>query len=119
MWGETMALDKGWIGGSMQLLLLSLLKETDRYGYEIIRELDRRSDHTFAMQEGTLYPVLHKLENKGYIRSYMREGDTGRKRKYYAITRKGIGQLAEEKKQWHLFTQSVAQVIGGDIHAFA
>jgi DNA-binding PadR family transcriptional regulator len=66
-----MKIDKGLIGGSTILLLLSLLEESDRYGYEIIKELEMRSDKAFQFKEGTLYPVLHKLENSGYVKSYL------------------------------------------------
>ena len=89
------------------------------YGYEIIKELEYRSDNTFQFKEGTLYPVLHKLENNGYVQSYMGNGETGRKRKYYKITDKGIKQLIQEKKQWQIFTTSINKVIGGDEHAFS
>jgi DNA-binding PadR family transcriptional regulator len=114
-----MNIDKGLIGGSTMLLLLSLLAEADRYGYEIIRELEQRSDQTFQFKEGTLYPVLHKLENADYVNSYLSKGDTGKERKYYKITQKGKRQLAEEKKQWEVFSLSVNKVIGGGAHAFS
>lgn len=97
-----MAINKGLLGGSTPLLLLSLLINQDCYGYEIIKLLEERSDNTFSFKEGTLYPVLHKLENEGYIRSYYREKD-GRQRRYYTITDRGIKQLAEEKEQWKRF----------------
>ena len=114
-----MSIDKGLIGGSTILLLLTLLEETDRYGYEIIKELESRSDSTFKFKEGSLYPVLHKLENKGYVKSYMAKGDTGKERKYYKITSSGQRQLVEEKKQWQVFSSSVNKVIGGESHVFA
>lgn len=101
------------------MLLLSLLEEADRYGYEIIRELDKRSNKVFQFKEGTLYPVLHKLENKGYVRSYVKRGETGKERKYYKITEKGQKQLVEEKKKWELFSLAVNRVAGGEVHAFA
>ena len=113
-----MKFNKGLIGGSMNLLLLSLLHEKDMYGYEIIRELELRSDKTFEFKEGTLYPVLHKLENMGYINSYLSKGDTGRDRKYYQITKKGKKQLVEEKQQWEVFSQSVGKVVYGDDYDF-
>ena len=78
-----MKVDKGLIGGSSVLLILSLLERGDRYGYEMIKELELRSDKTFQFKEGSLYPVLHKLENKGLIKSYMRTYENGRDRKYY------------------------------------
>ena len=114
-----MSIDKGLIGGSTILLLLTLLAETDRYGYEIIKELEDRSDSTFKFKEGSLYPVLHKLENKGYVKSYMAKGDTGKERKYYKITNSGQKQLMEEKKKWEVFSSSVNKVIGGESHVFA
>ena len=113
-----MKIDKGLIGGSTILLLLSLLKEADRYGYEIIKELELRSDKTFQFKEGTLYPVLHKLENGGYVTSYLTKGDAGKNRKYYKITNSGKKQLEEEKKKWDIFSQSVNSVIGGGAHAY-
>ena len=112
-----MKIDKGLIGGSTVLLLLSLLEEKDRYGYEIIKELASRSNKTFQFKEGTLYPVLHKLENSGYVKSYMAKGDTGKERKYYQITKKGEKQLIEEKNKWKLFSVAVNKVVGGEMHA--
>lgn len=114
-----MEFDKSLIGGSTVLLLLSLLDEGDRYGYEIIKELELRSDKVFQFREGTLYPVLHKLENNGYVKSYMSKGDTGKERRYYQITKAGKKQLLEERKKWDKFLVSVNKVIGGGSHAFA
>lgn len=71
------------------LPLLSLLRDQDRYGYEMISELERRSDHTFQMKEGTLYPVLKKLEAGGCVTSYPAEAN-GRTRKYYRITQRAL-----------------------------
>lgn len=111
-----MKLDKGLIGGSTVLLVLSLLSEKDRYGYDIIKELEVRSDNTFSFKEGTLYPVLHKLENKGYVKSYLSKGDTGKERKYYKITKNGKKQLNEEIKKWEAYSTSITKVIGGESH---
>ncbi len=107
-----MAMNKNLLGGSLGMLLLHLLNEKDRYGYDIIRELEVRSEAAFVMQEGTLYPVLHKLENKGLVKSYMTESETGRKRKYYKITDRGIKQLSEEKEEFERFAKSVRLVVG-------
>lgn len=114
-----MKIDKGLIGGSTNLLLLSLLQEKDYYGYEIIKELELRSDNTFEFKEGTLYPVLHKLENNGFVKSYIAKGDNGKDRKYYRITNQGKKQFDDEKKKWEVFSHSVNRVIGGQSHAFA
>lgn len=114
-----MNFDKGLVGGSTVLLILTLLEETDRYGYEIIKELDARSDRAFQFKEGTLYPVLHRLENDGFVKSYMAKGDRGRERKYYQITQKGRRQLIKEKEKWKAFSISINKVIGGEVNAFA
>ena len=60
-------MDKSLLSGSNTMLLLQLLKDQDMYGYQMIMELARRSDHTFEMKEGTLYPVLHGLEREGLV----------------------------------------------------
>ena len=85
-----------------QLLVLSLLAGEDMYGYQMIVELSRRSDHTFEMKEGTLYPVLHGLE---------REAPTGRVRKYYHLTRRGTAALKEEAQAWQTYSGAVNAVL--------
>ncbi|HBB30220.1 MAG TPA: PadR family transcriptional regulator [Clostridiales bacterium] len=114
-----MKIDKNLIGASSILLILSLISEKDMYGYEIIKELENRSDKAFEFKEGTLYPVLHKLQNNGYIKSYNKIGETGKERKYYQITLKGKKQLVEEKEKWTMFSTSINKVIGGTKHAYS
>lgn len=113
-----MAVDKNLLGGSTVLMLLSLLNEKDCYGYEIIKVLDERSEGVFKYKEGTLYPVLHKMENMGYVKSYRKVGDNGKERKYYGVTFEGKTALSEEKKGWEEFARSVNKVIGGESYAF-
>ena len=93
------------------LLVLSLLADQDLYGYQMITELERRSDQTFHMKEGTLYPVLKKLENAGAVTSYEADAN-GRTRKYYHITRSGLKHLAEEKEAWERYAHGVNSVLG-------
>ena len=94
-----------------QLLVLSLLAGEDMYGYQIIVELARRSDHTFEMKEGTLYPVLHSLERSGAVEAYQQEAPTGRMRKYYHITRKGAELLKTEAESWRSYSGAVNAVL--------
>jgi len=94
-----------------QLLVLSLLAGEDMYGYQMIMELARRSDHTFEMKEGTLYPVLHGLEKDGFVEAYQQEASTGRMRKYYHLTRKGAAQLHTEKEAWERYSGAVNAVL--------
>ena len=94
-----------------QLLVLSLLAGEDMYGYQMILELARRSDHTFEMKEGTLYPVLHGLEREGLVEAYQQEAPTGRVRKYYPLTRRGTAALKEEAQAWQTYSGAVNAVL--------
>ena len=94
-----------------QLLVMSLLAGEDMYGYQMIVELARRSDHTFEMKEGTLYPVLHGLERDGLVEAYQQEAPTGRMRKYYHLTRKGTAFLKTEKEAWESYSSAVNAVL--------
>ena len=87
-----------------QLLVLSLLADEDMYGYQMIVELARRSDHTFEMKEGTLYPVLHGLEKDGYVEAYQQEAPTGR-------MRKGGAMLKTEKEAWESYSGAINAVL--------
>lgn len=113
--------DKTLLSGSTTLLVLSLLEDRDRYGYEMIAELERRSDSTFTLKEGTLYPILHSLEREELICSYTQPADAngGRCRRYYHITTAGLGALAKKKAEWRRFSASVNKVIGGEEYAFS
>lgn len=100
-----------------RLLALSLLSGEDMYGYQMIVELARRSNHTFDMKEGTLYPVLHGLEQEGFVEAYRKEAPTGRERKYYHLTRKGQGALREEEAAWKRYSGAVNDVLRGGAEA--
>ena len=93
------------------LLVLSLLAGEDMSGYQIIMELARRSDHTFEMKEGTLYPVLHGLERDGLVEAYQQEAPTGRMRKYYHLTRRGAAFLKSEAASWQSYSSAVNAVL--------
>lgn len=69
----------------MALLLLRLLETKDMYGYEMIEALRSKSNNVFELKAGTLYPLLHSLESKGYVRSY-EDASSGKKRRYYQLT---------------------------------
>lgn len=97
--------------GHTELLVLTLLSGEDMYGYQIITELARRSDHTFEMKEGTLYPVLHGLWKAGAVECYEAEAAAGRKRKYYHITRKGREALRTETEEWRSYSRGVEAVL--------
>ncbi|MGL6174587.1 MAG: PadR family transcriptional regulator [Cellulosilyticaceae bacterium] len=103
---------KELLKGTTTLLILQLLSDGDKYGYEMTKELQKRSESLFELKEGTLYPILHSLESNGMIEAYWEETELIRKRKYYRITKKGRGLLGEKKKEWQLYSYGVCKVLG-------
>ena len=111
-----MKIDKELMKGSTTLLILNLLEKKNLYGYQLIKKLSEESENIFKLKEGTLYPILHGLEEKGFISSYW-DDTTGKKRKYYSITKQGKKQLKESKEEWKVFSGAVNKVIGGVSYA--
>ena len=83
-----MAEGKTVSSGNISMLLLQLLSEKDMYGYEMIEELEKRSEYVFSLKAGTMYPLLHAMESKKHLVSYEKEAQ-GKVRRYYTITRHG------------------------------
>ena len=108
-----MSADKGVLSGNTAMLILKLLEEEDMYGYQIIEELSRRSEDVFRLKTGTLYPILHGLENDGMVMSYDENADSRRVRKYYRLTSRGKGLLAEKQSEWKAYTKAVSRVMNG------
>ena len=100
------------------MLLLKLIENEDMYGYQMIEELARRSDDTFTLKAGTLYPMLHDLEKAGLITAYEKTADTGRVRKYYSITKAGRAELSAKTREWREFSRALDKVLGGVSYAF-
>lgn len=94
-----------------RLLVLTLLAGEDMYGYQLITELARRSDRTFEMKEGTLYPVLHGLVDEKALECYEQAAPTGRVRKYYHLTKRGRSFLAGERREWERYAGGVNAVL--------
>ena len=113
-----MALNKNLISGSTTLLILRLLEEKDLYGYEMIELLRQRSKNVFELKAGTLYPLLHSLEVKGFLTSYESEAN-GKMRKSYQITKSGRRFLREQKEEWQTYAQAVANVLNTGMQAAA
>jgi PadR family transcriptional regulator PadR len=112
--------EKNHLSGNTAMLVLKLLEAKDMYGYQIIEELSAQSEHVFHLKTGTLYPLLHGLENDGMVNSYDENADNRRVRKYYQLTNKGRGLLAKKQQEWGEYTQAVARVMeGGAGYAFA
>lgn len=107
-----MAIDKTLVSGSMAMLVMRLLSEKDMYGYEMIETLRRRSENVFELKAGTLYPLLHNLEEKGFLSAY-EELVLGKVRKYYHITGEGRAKLEEKKAEWATYSKAVSSVLEG------
>ncbi len=107
-----MAVDKSLVSGSTSMLILRLLSEKDMYGYEMIDTLREKSQNVFELKAGTLYPLLHSMEEKGFLESYEQEA-AGKVRKYYHITKSGKKQLKTKAEEWKEYSQAVMGVMGG------
>jgi len=97
--------------GSTDSLLLSLLGEAPMYGYQIIKELERRSLGYFRFREGTLYPALHRLERQGLIQGRWEPSPSGQVRRYYHLTAKGRQVLEARREEWRGFARAVNLVL--------
>lgn len=110
-----MAAEKGVFTGGTTMLVLSLLLHRDMYGYEMIEELSSRSQNVFALKTGTLYPLLHGLEQDGILESYEKQATEGRVRKYYHLTETGRRALEEKSAEWNRYTKAIGRVMKGGI----
>ena len=107
---DKMAVEKSLVSGSMTMLILKLLSEKDMYGYEMIDTLRQKSQNVFELKAGTLYPLLHGLEDKGMLRVYEKEY-AGKIRKYYSITQSGMNMLDRKKTEWSEYQDAVVRVL--------
>lgn len=105
-----MAIDKSLISGSTTMLILRLLEERDMYGYEMIETLEKKSRNVFQLKAGTLYPLLHSLEEKRYLDTY-EDTVNGKVRKYYSLTKSGKRFLKKKKEEWQEYSAAVAEVL--------
>lgn len=95
-------LEKDLVAATSRAFILSILTEGDNYGYEIIQRVAALTNGQLVWTDGMLYPVLHRLEDSGCVRSYWQPSPTGRKRKYYSLTGDGRNELKDRKRQWNL-----------------
>ncbi|MGB1251166.1 MAG: PadR family transcriptional regulator [Candidatus Promineifilaceae bacterium] len=107
--------------GSTTILVLSTLSDTPKYGYQIMREIEERSDGYFTMTAALLYPALHKLEKEGLIEGEWQAGVGKRRRKYYTITQSGAQALGQNLAAWQEFVgklfetvQAPPNLVGGE-----
>ncbi|OGO61562.1 MAG: hypothetical protein A2Z36_01490 [Chloroflexi bacterium RBG_19FT_COMBO_48_23] len=97
--------------GNTDSLLLCLINNQPMYGYQIIKEIEKRSNGYFQFKEGTLYPALHRLEKAGLIQGRWQRLPSGQERRYYYITTKGQKALVERLATWQDFSTAVALIM--------
>ena len=95
-----MAISKDLVAASATPMVLSILSQGENYGYAIIKRVRELSGGEMNWTDGMLYPVLHRLEQQGLIESRWDVPESGRKRKYYRVTRRGVGALKDHRSQW-------------------
>ena len=93
--------------GTLDMLILQTLSLESAHGYAIAQRLQQVSRETVQVNQGSLYPALHRLEQKGWLKASWRQSETGREAKFYSLTRAGQKQLAVEKATWNRLTSAV------------
>lgn len=112
-----MSVSKDLVAASATPIVLSILNRGDSYGYAIIEEVRRVSGGKLEWADGMLYPILHRLEDKGMVSAYYETADNGRKRKYYRLNKPGKQELNRLQKQWSDL-YSILKELGGSRACF-
>lgn len=106
-------LDSQLLKGTTPLLILTVIGDGELYGYDIAQRIRERSGGAFAPSEGSLYPALHRLEADGALEATWQAGERGPRRRYYRLTAKGKGLLAESRDRFAAFVSGVQGVTAG------
>ena len=99
------------LAGTLDMLILRMLQAGPAHGLQIAQDIERRSDDVLLVEQGSLYPALHRLEERGWIASAWGVSDTNRKARYYQLTPIGKKQLATESSRWETLTHAVARAM--------
>src|SRR3954468_6020666 len=99
--------------GHLDMIVLAAISAGPAHGYAVIEEIKRRSAGAFDLPEGTIYPVLHRLEQAGQLSSRWTTTEAGRRRRVYALTRRGERAFAEQRAVWQQFLDAVGGLLGG------
>jgi PadR family transcriptional regulator, regulatory protein PadR len=109
---EDRSINREWKKGSAELLLLSLLDALPRHGYEIGKLIEQRSNGTLSFHAASLYPLLYRLEKRGWIQGKWVEKSGQRRRRYYKLTPQGRRVLATQREGWQAFVEAMGRVTG-------
>ena len=99
--------------GTLELAVLALIQTTPRYGYDLLTSLIDDTGGALDVKEGTLYPVLHRLEDAGYIKASWQAEGRAAPRKYYGLTKEGKQRLALLKTEWERLASGMTQLLNG------
>ncbi len=102
--------DREWKKGSAELLILSLVEAVARHGYEISKLIEQQSDGALRFHAASLYPLLYRLENRGWIQGRWVEKDGQRRRRYYRLTPQGRKVLAAQRQGWRVFVEAMNRI---------
>ena len=97
--------------GTLDLLVLKIVALGPSHGYAIAQRLQQISKDFFQVHQGSLYPALHRLEDRGWLQAEWKKSETGREAKFYSLTRKGRRQLQDEARNWERLCEAVARVL--------
>lgn len=103
---------KELLKGAADTLVLSAFAQGEKYGYQVVKELEQRSDGFFRLKEGTLYPILHRLERQGLLLARWETMPNGSERRYYSLTTRGERALDDKLTEWQTFARAVGRVTG-------
>jgi PadR family transcriptional regulator, regulatory protein PadR len=103
--------DGDMLAGTLDMLILRILQAGAAHGLQIAQGIERRSDDVLLVEQGSLYPALHRIEERGWIASYWGVSDTNRKAKFYKLTAAGRKQLASEESRWSELVNAVGRVL--------
>ena len=98
--------------GHLDMIVLAALSAGPAHGYAVIEEIKRRSGQKFGLPEGTVYPVLHRLEEAGLLASRWVTAESGRRRRVYSLTKRGNRGLAEQRAVWEQFSIAIGGLLG-------
>jgi PadR family transcriptional regulator, regulatory protein PadR len=103
---------KELLKGAADTLVLSSFADGEKYGYQVVKELEPRSEGFFCFKEGTLYPILHRLEKQALLTARWETMSNGSERRYYSLTGKGRRALSDKLTEWQTFSHAVGRVTG-------
>jgi transcriptional regulator len=97
--------------GSLELLILKVLRRGSNHGFALVHYIEQASDEVLRVEEGSLYPALHRMTEAGLLKAEWRQSEAGRRARFYELTTKGRRKLEAEERRWHNVTAAVAKVL--------